>query len=566
MLNKNRLVFLLTVSLLSIGAAVSKNEIYVTNIFSGKIHVFDKNSGKLLNKFGERGTGKGKLSLPWDVAIGKNRRIYVSDLGQHKVLIFDFDGKFISQFGEKGEGKGEFIMPFAVELDRKDNVYVVDTWNNRVQVFDPDGEFMFAFGSKGSRNGEFLNPKDIALSNRRVYVADAGNNRIQVFDEAGRFISRFGRPGSQIGDFSEPVGIAASGRGLIYVCDENNNRVQVFDQSGRFLFKFGKIGNKICVDSNENIYVVDNKNNNVQIFSTRSHPDQMNKQCLDCHADIKNQFQMTNLHPNKDKDFCAVCHTVGTGIGVNGVSIPGSTACFGCHLQKMIDKSYLHGPLRNEDCVMCHLPHSSDHKNLLIKRNEELCEVCHEKFIESQKKEIHGQVIGERCLSCHEPHNSDYKYQLREGKGDLCILCHANKKDIFGKKYVHQPVEKDGCPGCHQFHNSQYSFLLKASFPESNYVVYSKDAYGLCLQCHNPKLAENESIVRAGRKSDTNFRNGGKNLHYKHVNSRRGRNCSACHDPHSSDQQFLIRKSQFVKTQNGGKCSGACHGERSYKY
>ncbi|MFH1288367.1 MAG: 6-bladed beta-propeller, partial [bacterium] len=68
-----------------IGVAVSGDKIYVTNIFFGKVQVFDKNSGKLLNEFGKRGMGRGKLSLPWDIVIGKNKKIYVSDLGQHRI-------------------------------------------------------------------------------------------------------------------------------------------------------------------------------------------------------------------------------------------------------------------------------------------------------------------------------------------------------------------------------------------------------------------------------------------------------------------------------------------------
>ena len=76
-----------------VGVAVSGNKIYVTNTLVGKIQIYDKNNGKLLSEFGERGMGKGKFSLPWDVAIGKNKNIYVSDLGQHRILIFNRNGK-----------------------------------------------------------------------------------------------------------------------------------------------------------------------------------------------------------------------------------------------------------------------------------------------------------------------------------------------------------------------------------------------------------------------------------------------------------------------------------------
>ena len=73
----------------------------------------------------------------------------------------------------------------------------------------------------------------------------------------------------------------------------------------------------------------------------------------------------------------------------------------------------------------------------------------------------------------------------------------------------------------------------------------------------------------------TNFRDGDKNLHFKHVNKPKGRNCIICHNVHASDENFLIqtqtkpdsvlqKKIIFTKTENGGKCEVGCHKPREY--
>ena len=60
-------------------------------------------------------------------------------------------------FGRSGAGEGEFKSPAGLAFDKDDNVYVTEIGNNRVQVFDKTGKFLTMWGSKGSGNGEFGN-------------------------------------------------------------------------------------------------------------------------------------------------------------------------------------------------------------------------------------------------------------------------------------------------------------------------------------------------------------------------------------------------------------------------
>jgi DNA-binding beta-propeller fold protein YncE len=97
--------------------------------------------------------------------------------------VFSAEGKLLHSFGKTGSNAGEFKAPAGIALDAQDNVYVTEIGNDRVQVFDNEGKFLTQFGQSGSRNGEFGNLHGIIVDkgNGWIYVADTANNRIQVF-------------------------------------------------------------------------------------------------------------------------------------------------------------------------------------------------------------------------------------------------------------------------------------------------------------------------------------------------------------------------------------------------
>ena len=66
--------------------------------------------------------------------------------------------------------------------DQYDNIYIGEVNNDRIQIFDKDFNFITMWGKPGNKNGEFGNIHGIAVDERgHVYVGDTANNRIQVF-------------------------------------------------------------------------------------------------------------------------------------------------------------------------------------------------------------------------------------------------------------------------------------------------------------------------------------------------------------------------------------------------
>ena len=105
--------------------------------------------------------------------------------------------------------------------------------------------------------------------------------------------------------------------------------------------------------------------------------------------------------------MCNACH--GEGMG-NALVVPANQLCARCHDLKL-DKTYLHGPLASGGCLVCHDPHSSRYRPLLVSESDDFCFHCHDREAVANN-EAHGD-IREPCTTCHDAHMSDKKYLLK---------------------------------------------------------------------------------------------------------------------------------------------------------
>jgi hypothetical protein len=125
------------------------------------------------------------------------------------------------------------------------------------------------------------------------------------------------------------------------------------------------------------------------------------------------------------------------------------------------------------------------------------------------------------------------------------------------------------CASCHKPHGSEIPKNLKHNFVEKFYNSYDPELYELCFKCHKDTLVKDERTTYL-----TNFRNGDRNLHYLHVNRKKGRTCIACHEVHMGSQAMQIRNLtpfggwqlpiKYAKTTSGGKCLESCHILKEY--
>lgn len=197
--------------------------LYVADVGNEKVMVYDGNS-RYRTSFAVDG-GK-------PVAMAINERLgilYVVDRQRHKVIAMDKQGRQLFTFGAFGDSAGNFNVPLAIAIGADDKLYVLDSGNFRVQVFDAKGAYLFKFGAVGDRAGLFANPKGIALDSAgHIYVTDAAFSNFQVFDGQGNVLLYVGSLGPAPGQMHLPAGIAIDDQDRIYVADQLNRRIEVF--------------------------------------------------------------------------------------------------------------------------------------------------------------------------------------------------------------------------------------------------------------------------------------------------------------------------------------------------
>ncbi len=311
--------------------------------------------------------------------------------------------------------------------------------------------------------------------------------------------------------------------------------------------------------------------------------------CSTCHEDYEKGKNF--IHGPVAAGACAICHSTHESDNKKLLRVKQPDGCLECHdefternMAGLGAKPFIHKPL-NDGCIGCHDPHASNARFQLKSEGDSLCFSCHQDIKKTVRtaKEKHGALaIKSRCQNCHSPHFSVQPNLLLTEEADTCYTCHGKSKSgekqlqdikqlVATAKTSHGPLRKKTCSPCHNPHGSDNFRILTTAFPPTFYEAFAVENYELCFTCHPKTLVLDE-------KTDTltDFRNGDVNLHYLHVNRKKGRTCRSCHEIHASDNPKHIRDEvpfgnagwmlpiNFGKTAGGGACTPGCH--RRYGY
>jgi hypothetical protein len=74
------------------------------------------------------------------MAVDDAGRIYVLDMEEAHVKVFDQNGTYIRTIGKKGQGPGELNLAFTIQITSQ-NELVVEDYNSRLAFFSSEGEF-----------------------------------------------------------------------------------------------------------------------------------------------------------------------------------------------------------------------------------------------------------------------------------------------------------------------------------------------------------------------------------------------------------------------------------------
>jgi DNA-binding beta-propeller fold protein YncE len=250
---------------------------YISDTNNKRVMVFDT-AGSLLYTFGEEGKGEGKFNFPYGIATDDQGKVYVADLYNGNISIFNAKGQFIDYFAKKTMTDKKISAPAALRIiDKK--IYMTDIQTNKAYVFDMAGKLLLEVGKPGTKDGEFNAPNGITADDEgNIYVVDTGNQRVQIFDNKGKFVKIINGSNDGKGEsiFVNPRGIGIDDRGIMYVVSNLTHLVYGFDKDGKKVFEFGGMGesngqfslpNGLFIDENDYVLITDTLNLRVQVFN-----------------------------------------------------------------------------------------------------------------------------------------------------------------------------------------------------------------------------------------------------------------------------------------------------------
>ena len=158
-------------------ATDSDMNVYVLDRGDYAVKVFDP-AGKPLR---ELKLGDKLIPLAVKLAVAPDgKRFYITDFSLNAVVALDADGRLLNRFGGKGSIAGRFHYPSGLCLGANGDVYVADQLNSRIQAFTPAGKFLREFSTGPDRRVHVS--ACCLLDGRRLYAAltNTGFNPVPV--------------------------------------------------------------------------------------------------------------------------------------------------------------------------------------------------------------------------------------------------------------------------------------------------------------------------------------------------------------------------------------------------
>jgi len=208
------------------------------NDLKGLVEIYDP-EGNFVSSFGED-----LISMPNDIAIDEDRKIYVADGRSNVIWVFDPKGSYLTTIHEGG-----LKFPNSLEIAYRDDglgnrfteIFVGDRGNYLIKVFDLDGQFKRSFGGFPTKQGwfvpvwfwrgKFISIQGMSMDNQdRLHVLDLYFNKVQILNpDTGDFISYYGDLGTDPGLLKKPLDVMILSPFEAIVTNNGNNRLELFE-------------------------------------------------------------------------------------------------------------------------------------------------------------------------------------------------------------------------------------------------------------------------------------------------------------------------------------------------
>jgi sugar lactone lactonase YvrE len=256
------------------------------------------------------------LNEPFSVDFDESGRMYIVEMGGHRVSVLDPDGtlRVLSGTGEQGlagdgghAAKAQFNGPHHLLVAPDGLLYVADTFNNVVRRIDlrtgtvtrVAGTGQKGFSGDGGQavEAQFSGTFSIAFHKGALYVCDLGNRRIRRVDLQTGVVSTVAGNGekgvpadgadAREQPLADPRAIAFDASGNLYICERAGHALRVVDPEGRIrtVAGTGEAGfsgdggpareaqlngpKHISIDTDGSVLITDTENHVIRRYSPR---------------------------------------------------------------------------------------------------------------------------------------------------------------------------------------------------------------------------------------------------------------------------------------------------------
>jgi hypothetical protein len=183
------------------------------------------------------------MSMPYDVAVAPQGKLFVLDTVNCKIHIWDKDGRYVKSFGEMGDGPGELKRPSAIEAN-EDQVFVYS--KRRIFRYDHDGNFIEA--NRGSSmlkfavlhndlilgiSKKFVGPTDIRGSFELVDGKGKSVKILKEFKNEAYLTRREGDNNTKAKAYGPEVCVQKGDNGKWYFGFSQNTTIFEVDRNGK---------------------------------------------------------------------------------------------------------------------------------------------------------------------------------------------------------------------------------------------------------------------------------------------------------------------------------------------
>ena len=205
---------------------------------TGTVYVGMKDHVEVYDASGKRATawkGLGERAYVTSLAVGE-ADVFVADAGNRVLLRYDTSGKLLKRIGEEDAAKHApgLVVPspyFDVALGPEGMLWLTNPGRRRVECYTYDGAFRFAWGKFSMKVEGFCgccNPTHLAIdADGNFITSEKGLPRVKVHDDEGNFKSVVAAP-ADFADGTVGLDLAVDAKGRILVLDPKRREVRIF--------------------------------------------------------------------------------------------------------------------------------------------------------------------------------------------------------------------------------------------------------------------------------------------------------------------------------------------------